>query len=431
MKIVAFLPVKAASDRVYNKNTRLIDGKPLFLYSLEKLVEMDIFDSVYLDTESSEIVEMASEVDCKIMNRDPSLATNKTDGNKLMLNQFNHVQADIYLQLLATSPFISKETIAKAVDILITTDYDSVLLVKKDKIYSWLNGVPSYDINNIPNSIDLPDVLIETMGLYAIKADSLRQTGRRIGINPYFLEVSPLEAIDVNYPEEFQLAEIVATGCRQKECALFRSAKHILSSALLSDILDDLGYPNQVVKGLVSNGAKHKIFGRAKTLKLRGLSAGESVSGIYDALFSYDSVVADDVIVVENEVSEYAYFGELNTHLAIRAGAAGAIIAGKTRDSSAVERLDFPVYSTGFACQDVRGRATLDSVNKTISLNGVLCPPSSLIFADHEGVVVVPKIAESLVFQYIHERLGNEKSIISDISRGVPISKIVENYGAF
>lgn len=431
MKIVAFLPVKASSDRINNKNTRLIDGKPLFLYSLEKLSGIDIFDDVYLDTESSEIIEMASEVKCKILHRDPSLANNRTDGNQLMVNQFKHVEADIYLQLLATSPFIKEETIRKAINILQNTEHDSVVLVKKDKLYSWQSGVPNYDISRIPNSVDLPDVLIETMGMYAIKADAVRQTGRRIGNNPYFLEVSPLEAIDVNYPEEFDLANLIAAGERQRERTLFRNAKHILSSALLSDVLDELGFSNQVIRGLIPNGTRQKIFGRAKTIKLRALDEGENFTGIYNTLFSYDTIVPEDVIVVENAVSEYAYFGELNAHLAIRSGAAGAVIGGKTRDSDAVERLDFPVYSTGCACQDVRGRATLDSVNKTVLINGVSCPPSSLIFADHEGVVVIPKELDPSILQYVCGRLGNEKSIIGDIARGVTVSEIISSYGAF
>ena len=36
MKVVAFVPAKGTSSRIENKNTRLLDGKPLFLYTLEK-----------------------------------------------------------------------------------------------------------------------------------------------------------------------------------------------------------------------------------------------------------------------------------------------------------------------------------------------------------------------------------------------------------
>ena len=86
------------------------------------------------------------------------------------------------------------------------TRYDSAVLVKKDKLYTWNENGPSYDVNNIPNSFNLPDTVIETMGLYIIRRDSALKTKRRIGEIPLQLFASPLEAIDVNYPEDFELA---------------------------------------------------------------------------------------------------------------------------------------------------------------------------------------------------------------------------------
>ena len=52
MKIVAFLPVTGTSSRIENKNIKLLDGKPLFLHTLEKLSSCSFIDEVYLDSES-------------------------------------------------------------------------------------------------------------------------------------------------------------------------------------------------------------------------------------------------------------------------------------------------------------------------------------------------------------------------------------------
>ena len=86
MKIAAFLPAKGSSNRIPNKNTMLLDGEALFLRSLKKLFSLPLIDEVFLDTESQEIIELASEVKCKILKRDPTLASNKTDGNLLFYN---------------------------------------------------------------------------------------------------------------------------------------------------------------------------------------------------------------------------------------------------------------------------------------------------------------------------------------------------------
>ncbi|MFM2637863.1 RraA family protein [Vibrio vulnificus] len=432
MKIVAFLPAKGSSSRIESKNIKLLDGKPLFLHTLEKLVSSGLFDTVYLDTESEQIIEIASEVNCEILKRDPSLASNKTDGNQMFYNEVKHVDADIYVQVLCTSPFIDIDTIRKGIEVIkADTSYDSAVLVRKERQYTWSNNGPNYNIEKIPNSVDLGDTIIETMGLYIVSKKAALETRRRIGNSPYLLEASPLESIDVNWPEDFELAELIAAGEREKSRKLLGNIKNHLTSCMLSDLLDDLGFPNQVVKGLSPNIHGAKLLGRAKTLKLRALQKGECFKGIYDALHSYDTIVPNDIILVENEMSEYAYFGELNANLAIRSGAAGVIVNGMTRDNEEVLSTGLPVFSQGYTCQDVRKRATMESFNKSIMLNGIKVEPESLIFADSEGVIIIPKTIENNVIDEVYKRAANEKKILSDIAEGVDVDTLTSKYGFF
>lgn len=295
MKIAAFLPVKGTSSRVENKNVSLLDGKPLFLHTLEKLLECSFINDVYLDTESDSIIAMADHLPCKILKRDPALASNKTDGNRLFMNQVNQVEADLYIQILCTSPFITPATIEKGIDAVSNGMYDSAVLISRQKQYTWSENGPIYDIHNIPNSVDLPDTLIETMGLYIVKRETALVTQRRIGNHPFVLDATPLEAIDVNWPEDFKLANLIAAGLREKDRMLLQNIKNQLTSSMLSDILDDLG-ATCVVNGLNPNFDSPKIFGRAKTIKLRALEEGEDYRGIYDALNSYKTIVPNVTI---------------------------------------------------------------------------------------------------------------------------------------
>ena len=432
MKVVAFLPAKGNSDRVKNKNLRLLDGKPLFLHTLEKLINFDLFDDVYLDTESEDIIELAKHLNCKILKRDEALASNKTDGHQLFLNQVNQVEADIAVQVLCTSPFIGKHTMQKAIEVLKeNSTYDSVVLVRKERMYLWNEQGPTYDLEHIPNSIDLPDTIIETMGLYAMRTDVAKKLQRRIGNTPYLLEASPLEAIDVNWPEDAELADLIAAGQREKERKLFGNLSRLVNSALLSDILDDLNFPNQIIKGLQLNLQHEKFIGRAKTLKLRVLKEGEDFKGIYNALYSYDTIVPGDVIMVENEVSSHAYFGELNANLAVRAGAVGAVIGGMTRDSADVMQMGFPVLARGYSCQDVRKRATVDGMNKPIQMDGITIWAGDLIFADREGVVVIPKVVEEQVIEKALQHASNEKRLLVDIAQNINVDELTKKYGFF
>jgi regulator of RNase E activity RraA/CMP-N-acetylneuraminic acid synthetase len=433
MKIVAFLPAKGSSERIENKNTKILDGKPLFLRQLEKLIDFDFIDEVYLDTESEEIIDMASHLKCKILKRDPSLASNKTDGNKLFYNQIKQVDADIYIQVLCTSPFIKGSTIQKGVDKLLGSDqYDSVVLVRRDKLYTWdaLSNRPNYNIEAIPNSMDLSDTLIESMGLYIVKKDTAHRLKRRIGESPYLLNASAIEAIDVNYPDEFELANFIAAGLREKERKIFRNLSHLLTSSILSDIFDELEIDNKIISGLKLNLTERKILGRAKTLKIKAAEITDKTT-IYDALNTYSTIVPNDVILVETECPEYAYFGELNTNLAIRSGAIGAIVGGNTRDSGEVKKLQFPVFATGYNCQDIKTKGTVAHYNKRIKINGVVIEPNDLIFGDNEGIVVIPKDKESIVLAMAKDVLKKENSIVSEVAHGLDIKSIRGNHGDF
>jgi len=430
MKVIAFLPAKGTSSRVKSKNLKLLDGKALFLHTLEKLMECDFIDEVYLDTESDEIINLASETNCKILKRDENLASNATDGNKLFLNEVNHVNADIYIQILGTSPFIEIETIRRGIDTLSNDNYDSATLIRKEKLYTWNEKAPNYDIENIPNSFNLNDTIIETMGLYIIKKEAALKTQRRIGNNPYLLEASPLEAIDVNYPDDFELANLIAVGKREKERNLLDTIKSHLTSSMLSDILDDLEI-NGVLQNFNLNLKDRKIFGKAKTLKLRAMKDGEDYKGIYTALDSYSTIIHNDIILVENELSDFAYFGELNASLAIRAGASGVIIGGATRDTFEVQKLGLPIFSKGFTCKDVRKRAVTESYNKTIKIDGISISPNDLIFGDCDGIIVIPRKFEKQVLDMAFEVIKTEKNILLDIANGVDVNKLVNSHGLF
>jgi CMP-N-acetylneuraminic acid synthetase/regulator of RNase E activity RraA len=435
ISVAAFIPVKGKSERIKNKNTKLLAGKPLFLHTLEKLASCLFIDEVFVDSESEEIFEMASHVNFTKFKRDESLANNNTDGNKLFLNEIQATKADICIQILCTSPFIKPETIQKGINILKNnSEYDSVVLVKKEKLYTWNSATksPNYDVNNIPNSFNLEDTIIETMGLYIIRKEAALLTGLRIGNKPFLLEADSFEAIDINYPEDFELAEFVIKGQREKEVLFFRQLKTLINSSMLSDILDELNIDNKVISGLKLNLADQKILGRAKTLKItEKKDSNLKDKNIYEALNSYETVNSGDIIAVENELSEYAYFGSLNAGLAIRSGALAAIIDGKTRDSAEIKRLDFPVFSQGYSCKDIKNKGCVASINKQICIKGVEIYPEDLIFGDNEGIIVIPKKYEEIIIQKCYEIVERENKVFLDITKGEEISGLRQKFGNF
>lgn len=377
MKVVAFLPV---NETIASK---LLNAKPLFLYTLEKLCSYDFIDEIYLGSESSELLSSFSHLRYKPFKFDTLLH----DENILINNLISIAKADIYVKTSCSFPFIKKKTIKQGLDVLLKNDnYDSVIAkYRNDKI-----------------------------GLFITKHDAIAKMKSCIGEKQYLFEVDPIEAINTNFSPEFEVAEQIAEGIQSKEQNYFRALKYFFNSAIFSDILTDMKL-NNVITGLILNLQNKKIFGRANTLKIRALREGESYKGIYEALNTYEKIRRGEIIVVENDFDNRAYFGELNTNLAIRAGAAGTILSGKTRDIEIVNKLDYPVFSTGYAALDVRGVGTFDSQNKPIIIKNVKITPGDLIFADINGICVIPRNYEEVIISMAKESVKKEKKVLDEI----------------
>ena len=215
-KIVAFVPSKGTSSRVRGKNIRVLGDKPLFLHILDTLLSSLTINNVYLDTESDEVFNLAKGRRHHELRRPIELASNKTDGNHLLLYEASCVpDADIYVQALPTAPFLSRETIDDAVfELIRAPNHDSVFAASMQKLYLWnKNCEPiNYDPKNIPNSFELADTIIEAMSLYAIRKEALALRKSRIGKKPLIFRVPLIESIDINSEEDFQLADAIYRG---------------------------------------------------------------------------------------------------------------------------------------------------------------------------------------------------------------------------
>lgn len=206
-------------------------------------------------------------------------------------------------------------------------------------------------------------------------------------------------------------------------------AKHC-NSSMVSDILCEMGHDTSII-GLNLNLPNKRIFGKASTLKLRKLKNNESPDGIYCALESYGEIDDGDVIIVETEIPERAYFGELNANLALRAGAVGTIVCGRTRDIECISSLDYPVFSTGYSSADIKKYGTLDGINVKIDCFGVPVSPGDYAFADINGAAIIPSdIIDTVVIELrktVEKEMLVKSNIMSD-KKAEEIPKITGNF---
>ena len=212
MSTACFIPIKANSERVIGKNLRELNGKKLYEYICEHVKEADVFDEVYIDTNSEEIAEYAQKMGFNVIERKPELALNTANGNDLLIYHYEKFpQYDYYFQLFATAPYLQPDTIKKCVSQLVQSEeYDSCFTAVENHGFYWLNNTPvNYRPGILPRSQDMVPVVEETTGLYGITKESLSRYRCRIGRKPYIHAVSKFEAVDINTEEDFRIAEFV------------------------------------------------------------------------------------------------------------------------------------------------------------------------------------------------------------------------------
>ncbi|MCD8235247.1 MAG: acylneuraminate cytidylyltransferase family protein [Prevotellaceae bacterium] len=212
MKTACFIPIKANSERVPGKNFRVLNGKKLYEYICEHVAEADIFDDVYIDTNSEEIATYAENKGFHAIKRKPELALNTANGNDLLVYHFNQFpDYDYYFQLFATAPYLQPHTIRICFDKMISSEvYDSCFTATENHGFYWLNNNPiNYRPGILPRSQDMLAVVEETTGLYGISHAALDRYRCRIGARPYIHVVSKFEAVDINTEEDLKVAEYV------------------------------------------------------------------------------------------------------------------------------------------------------------------------------------------------------------------------------
>lgn len=212
MRTACFIPIKENSERVPGKNFRVLNGKKLYEHICEHVKQADVFDDVYIDTNSEEIKEYALKQGFHYIERVPELAQNTANGNDLLIHHYElYPQYDFYFQLFATAPYLQPQTICKCHDFLMASEeYDSCFTATSTHGFFWLNQVPiNYRPGILPRSQDMVPMIEETTGLYGIKKESLEKYCCRIGRKPYIHIVSRFEAVDINTEEDLKIAEYI------------------------------------------------------------------------------------------------------------------------------------------------------------------------------------------------------------------------------
>ena len=210
MKTVALIPVKMGSKRVPGKNIKLFfDGTPLMSFIQRTCLESNLINEVYIYCSDDTVKEyILSGV--KFLKRPAFLDVDTVNANDIIREFIKSVDADVYVNAHTTSPFAKTETIDDCISKVSSGRYDSAFCAENIKTCMWSDGKPvNFNPDYFPRTQDLPDIYGETSIAYVFTKESFLKNNRRLGKKPYIKEVGKIEAIDIDYPEDFEIANAV------------------------------------------------------------------------------------------------------------------------------------------------------------------------------------------------------------------------------
>lgn len=128
-----------------------------------------------------------------------------------------------------------------------------------------------------------------------------------------------------------------------------------------------------------------------------------------------DVCVEDAVYIVTGGDRRCSYFGEIMTARLKAKGAVGAVVDGYMRDTRQVLEQGFPVYSMGRDAQGSIMHNQVIAYNVPVEIGNININPGDLIFADIDGVVVIPKAIESEAIRVTLLKVRGEKDTMSAV----------------
>jgi 4-hydroxy-4-methyl-2-oxoglutarate aldolase len=137
-----------------------------------------------------------------------------------------------------------------------------------------------------------------------------------------------------------------------------------------------------------------------------------------------DEVPKGGILIIDTAGAKGSCTGELMCTGAKKHGAIGTIVNGTIRDLEEINALGYPAFARGVLPVTAVGRMEDVGYNIDIEIDGIRIQPGDIIFADLDGVVVIPQDAAPIVAD-MADALGKlERNFKAEILAGKPLLEV-------
>lgn len=211
--------MKGNSERVPNKNLKDFCGAPLYRKVLEVMLQSKYIDQVIVNTDSDQIksdIRSNYGKAVKIHDRPQEIKGDFVSMNEIINNDLENSDGTFYIQTHSTNPLLKVASVDKAIETMLSfsekNNFDSIFSVTKiqTRLYDATGKALNHNPKELLRTQDLPPLFEENSNFYIFTKESFIASGnKRIGIRPFMFEIDKIEAVDIDEPQDFDIAEAI------------------------------------------------------------------------------------------------------------------------------------------------------------------------------------------------------------------------------
>ena len=229
MKTLCIIPARGGSKRIPRKNIRPFLGVPIIAHSIRAAQESGLFDEIMVSTDDAEIAEIVQAYGVSVpFVRSAEAASDFATTAAVLTEVLNSYAEsgqlfDRACCLYATAPFVTADKLREAFGKMDTGRFDTVFPVvrfsfpvqravvfQNDRL-AWLQ--PQHALTR---SQDLPPAFHDAGQFYFFDVPRFLETRQLLTSNTSGIEVSELDAQDIDNLTDWQLAELKIKLLRQQ-----------------------------------------------------------------------------------------------------------------------------------------------------------------------------------------------------------------------
>ena len=224
-----FIGARKGSERVKNKNIRLLGNKPLISHTIDTALKINNIQNIIVSSNDPMVKEIVQDYKNVIyIDRPDEISTSISKDIEYLLHILEKQDQDIFVKLTPTSPFREVKFIESAIrDFLRDPTFDSaraVALCKDHPGKMWT--IENHNLKELRTDLDyeasspmhagqyqdLPKVYVQTSSLEIARTASVRRYKTREGKKIMPIICQGINAFAIDYELDFYVAEEYLKG---------------------------------------------------------------------------------------------------------------------------------------------------------------------------------------------------------------------------